>query len=51
MGLIKASIVTFIAFLVLQLWFYAENPMKKYIPEKYELYIVLIVIFIIELML
>ena len=51
MGLIKASIVTFIAFLILQLWFYAENPLKKYISEEYELYIVLIVIFIIELML
>ena len=51
MGLLRASIVTVVAFLVLQMWFIKQNPLRQYVKDENELYVVLAAIFIIELML
>lgn len=55
MGLIKASLVSFVAFIILQIYYVNKQRLEKIIPipnpEKYEIYLIVAIIFAIEMLL
>ena len=55
MGLIKASLVSFVAFIILQIYYVNKQRLEKIIPipnpEKYEIYLIVSIIFAIEMVL
>ena len=55
MGLIKAAIVSFVAFIILQIYYVNKQRLEKIIPtpnpEKYEIYLIVAIIFAIEMVL